>query len=930
MSRIGSRFLPSDADELGPGTRDVLRGLVYRVEVPDSILPSGNLPSLPTHVLLNRVPRLVRSLVIAAACLGAGRLAHAQQLPTTDQAKRLLETRPDLIAMLRQEIAKSGLTPDQIRARLRAAGYPDDLLDSYIGARRGGGSSSFRDSTSVIPTDDILDAMNALGIADSTDTSDLKNLLRQRAEMPRGRLGVGHDSSSRDSLGLRDTLTMIDTIDMVDSVGRLVSVPRRRRAPRVTADSGTNIFGLDVFSSSTTQFDPNLAGPVDASYRLGPGDRIVLIITGDAERAFTLDVTREGFVVVPGVGEITVANLTMAQLEDQLYAKLGRVYSGLRRDGSATTRFSVNLARLHTNQVYVLGDVEKPGSYRVSSAGTALTALYSAGGPTANGSMRTVEIKRGGRVVDSLDLYDYFLRADASHDPRLQSGDVVFVPVHGPRVRLFGEITRPGTYEMRRGATLADLVRDAGGFTPEAARRRVQVSRILPPAERGSNERAHVVIDVASTDQETDNPPAFPLEAGDVVQVFRVNDRVGHRVTVQGDVVTPGTVGFTAGMHLSDAIRLAGGAKPDAYVDRVLVSRLRGADSSRVQLRGSLPDTGGHSSNDLALQDDDEIRVFSVTEFRATEYVAITGAVRRPGRYPYREGMTLRDLVLLGGGLDERASLSEAEIARLPRSREGGRLAVAQRVALDSSYLLGKVEPPRASGSQMSVVQAGATPAPRDISLEPYDNVLILAQPDWEKPRKVVVTGEVVSPGTYALLNKGDRLSDVIRRAGGLTRAADPDGIVFYRSQSHLGRVGVNLREVLRDTSFRDNLLMQDGDSIFLPQFSGIVEVQGAVNAPRGVAWVPGADLTYYVRAAGGPTQLADQGRAYVTQPDGTVQSVVPRRFLPDSKPVPRPGSVVYVTQKDQVDHTDPVARLAVIAQIVGGLVALVAIARRP
>jgi protein involved in polysaccharide export with SLBB domain len=877
-------------------------------------------------VPLKRIVRLIAILL----CLVAGRVAHAQQLPTTDQAKRLLETRPDLIAMLRQEIAKSGLTPDQIRARLRAAGYPDDLLDAYIGPKRGSGNGSAivgRDSTTGIPTDDILDAMSALGITDSVDTSDLRNLLKQRGEMPRARMRGARDSLS-DTLRFADSLAFADTMaaDMVDSLGRLVRAPRRRLASRPAVDSGTTIFGLDVFSSGTTQFDPNLAGPVDASYRLGPGDRVVLIITGDAERAFTLDVTREGFVVVPGVGEITAANLTLGQLEDQLYAKLGRVYSGLHRDANATTRFSLNLARLHSNQVYVLGDVAQPGSYRVSSAGTALTALYAAGGPTTNGSMRRVEIKRGGRVVDSLDLYDYLLRADASHDPRLQSGDVVFVPVHGPRVRLYGEITRPGTYELRRGATLADLVRDAGGFTPDAAHRRVQVSRVLPPSQRDSAERARVVIDVASEGQETDDAPAFPLESGDVVRVFRVSDRVAHRVNVQGDVVMPGAVGFTPGMRLSDAVRLAGGAKPDAYADRVLVSRLRAADSTRVQLRGTLD-----ARSDLALQDDDEIRVFSMTEFRTTEYVAITGAVRRPGRYAYREGMTLRDLVLLGGGLDERASLSEAEIARLPRAREGGRLAVAQRVALDSSYLLGKVTSPAPTGSQMAVVQAGRpTAAMRDVTLEPYDNVLILAQPDWEKPRRVVVAGEVVSPGTYALLNKGDRLSDVIRRAGGLTRAADPAGIVFYRAQGHLGRVGVDLAHVLRDTSYRDNLLLQDGDSIFLPQFSGIVEVQGAVNAPRGVAWVPGADITYYVRAAGGATRLADENRSYVTQPDGTVESVVSRHILPDSKPVPKPGSVVYVTQKDQVDHTDPVARLAVIAQIVGGLVALVAIVRRP
>jgi hypothetical protein len=224
------------------------------------------------------------------------------------------------------------------------------------------------------------------------------------------------------------------------------------------------------------------------------------------------------------------------------------------------------------------------------------------------------------------------------------------------------------------------------------------------------------------------------------------------------------------------------------------------------------------------------------------------------------------------------------------------------------------------------VVQAGAT---RDVSLEPYDNVLILSQPDWVRPRRVVVTGEVNSPGTYTLLTKNDRLSDLLKRAGGLTTAAYTDGIVFYRREGRLGRVGVDLTAVLRDASARDNLLLADGDSIHLPQFSGIVEVQGAVNAPRGVAWVPGAKLDYYVRAAGGGSRASDVGRSYVTQPDGSVESVRTKRLLPDFQPEPRPGSVVFVTERDAQDKTDPIARLAVIAQIVGSLVAIVAITKR-
>lgn len=833
----------------------------------------------------------------------------------------MLETRPDLVAQVRREIAASGLTPDQIRSRLRAAGYPEDLLDAYVGPRRPGLDSVSANASSA----EVLDAVAALGITDSTDTSELRQMLRSRSR--RGARDSVQAARMRD--GFADSLSLgfapDDSLDTsADMPGRTRALNAARRRRGVTADSGFAIFGLSVFDAATTQFDPNLAGPVDANYRLGPGDRIVLILTGDAERSYTLDVTREGFIVIPGVGEVAVANLTLGQLEEVLYPRLGRVYSGLRRGGGATTHFSVNLARLHSNQVFVLGDVDQPGSYRVSSAGTALSALYAAGGPSHNGSMRRVEIRRGGRLVDSLDLYDYLLRADGSHDPRLQSGDVVFVPVHGPRVRAYGEIVRPSTYELRRAETLADLLRSAGGFTAEAARRRVQISRILPPSQRDTTDRARVVIDIASEQFATGNGPAYPLEPGDVIRVFAVNDRIGRRVAVAGDVWTPGSMGFTAGMHLSDAVRLAGGIKPDAYLGQVLVARLRGADSTRVQLHSAFADSTGRPTDDIALREDDEIRVFSVTDFRRAPYVAITGAVRRPVRMPYREGMTLRDLVMLAGGLDERAYLGEAEIARLPASREGGRLAETERVPLDSSYLLVR--------EQHRFVQQGSAPRPappRDVVLAPFDNVLILAQPDWDRPRHVTITGEVRFPGTYTLTNKQDRLSDVLQRAGGPTRAAYADGIVFYRHEGRVGRVGVDLGRVLRDAEYRDNLVLQDADSIHLPPFSGIVEVQGAVNAPRGVAYVPGADLNYYMHAAGGPSRTAEPGRAYVTQPDGSVESIVERSLRPDVIPVPRPGSVVVVTERDVTDRTDNVARFAVVAQIIGGLVTLVAILRR-
>jgi len=864
----------------------------------------------------------IRHFAVGCFLLIAAPRLYAQQLPTPDQAQRLLQTRPDLVAQLRQEIASSGLTPDQIRARLRAAGYPENLLDAYVGS-----TASGRDSTSgVMPTETVLDAVAALGLTDSVSTADLRGMLRRRRAQgtTRDTLRIGRDSLlDPDSLMVLDSLSSLDSIGlraMYDSFGRLVYVPRRpeqfsRQRAAARPDTGATIFGLNVFSETTTQFDPNLSGPVDANYRLGPGDRLVLIITGDAERAYTLDVTREGFIVIPGVGQIPVTNLTLGQLEEVLYPRLGKVFSGLNRTANATTHFYLNVAKLHSNQIFVLGDVDQPGSYRISSAGTALTALYAAGGPTKNGSLRTIEIRRAGRSVDTLDLYDYLLRADASHDSRLRSGDVLFVPVHGARVRIYGEVVRPATYELKRGETLEDLLRQAGGFTAEAARRRVQIARVLPPREReASTDRARVLIDISSAEFSTGAGPAYPMEPGDVVRVFAVSETITRRVSVRGDVFTPGFIGFTAGMRLSDALRTAGGIKPDAYQGEVLVSRLRASDSIRTELHTAFQDGTGRPLDDMPLREDDEVRVFSVTALRPRQFVAIAGAVRHSGRFAFHEGMTLRDLVLIAGGLEERASVKDAEIARRPASQEGGRLAVTTRVALDSSYLVLRAREGAARGP------AG------EIALQPADNVLILAQPDWEQARHVVVTGEVRSPGTYTLLAKSDRMSDVIQRAGGPTHSAYTAGVGFYRREGGLGRIGVDLPRVLRDTGYRDNLVLQDGDSLDIPAYTGVVEVQGAVNAPRGVAYVPGKNLVYYIRAAGGASKLGEEEHSYVTQSDGKVESFVYHRFWANEIPDPGPGSAVFVPEKDVKNPIDNAARLGIIAQVIGSLVTIIAV----
>lgn len=835
----------------------------------------------------------------------------------------MLQQNPALLEQLKQRILSSGLTPDQVRARLRAEGYPENLLDAYL---PGGAAPD-----SSFSSNDIFSALTQLGITDTTDIQlircgiDADTLgMRDTANLPSAALPPQNGQRVRTRA---DSLELKRRRDAAKQRARAQCVSRRDTSERARAeaDSGFTIFGLDFFRNPTTQFDANLAGPVDPNYRVGPGDRLVLVLTGDVEQAYTLDVTREGFIVVPQVGQIWVNNLTLAQLEDLLFTRLARVYSGVRRGAGATTHFYITPARLRSNQVFVTGEALKPGSYRISSAGTALTALYAAEGPSDNGSLRKVEIHHASGDTQTLDVYDYLLRGNASQDVRLDNNDRIFIPIHGPRVRVLGEIARPATYEMKENETLGDALRFAGGFTATASRRRVQIERILSPVERAAGGRDRVVTDVVSDEFATGSGPAIPIHAGDVIRVFPIAERVRNRVTVRGNVWTPGPIGIAPGMRISDVLHLAGGVKPDAYLGEISVTRLR-PDSTRIQLRAALRDTTGVVINDFPVQEDDEIRVFSTTDFRPTRYVAISGAVRRGGQFPYREGMTVRDLVLLAGGLEQSAYLNEAEVARLPADRSTGRTATTFRVPLDSSYIFER-------GPDGKYLGPPGLPAPsgphEEVVVQPYDNVLILRQPNWELQRTAVIGGEVRYPGRYSLRTKTEKLSDLIERAGGLTPDAYANGVVFYRTNG-VGRIGIELPRVLRNPRDVDNLPLQDGDSVYIPRYNAVVNVTGAVNSPLAVTWQPGATIDYYIRAAGGGAQKADLKRAYVRQPNGKVESRSPRFLMPDGTPRPQAGSIVFVPERDPSERgLDFLSSAGLIAQIAAGLATLVLALRR-
>ncbi len=790
----------------------------------------------------------MRFKVVALAGLLLG-LASPLGAQVADTAAAIEQIRQDLMSgrvspqEVRVRLRAAGISDAEVRRRLLEAGYPEDLLDQYLGV------SAMPMGASALTASQIEEILRTLAIPPAGD--------EQVPDMPP---------------------TPADTPEV---------------AAAAEVEEPLRIFGKSLFDRATTQFRPMAMGPVPSNYRLGPGDELVLILTGDVQEVYTLPITREGFVVIPNVGRVPVNGLTQEQLRNALYTYLGNVYSGVSRDPSATTLFEVSLSALRRSQVFVIGEVVQPAAYEVTSVATALQALYQAGGPTDQGSFRNVQVRRGERVVATLDIYEYLTEGAATGDVNLDQGDVVFVPVRGAWVRIDGNVLRPGIYEVKEGEGLQDLLRLAGGVQPEADLRRVQIDRILPPEQREAGvQRTLLDVNVSALLDAEGEP--IPVLAGDAVHVFAVSEERRNTVSIEGNVWAPGIYELMPNMRLSHLIDLAGGLRGDTYLGRAQVIRLDPLDLSRSLIPVSLTD-----DDDPLLSEYDEVKIFSVAEFRDRRFVTAHGAIQSPGVYEFSEQMTLRDLIIAAGGLRDDAYVLQAEVARISSQPDStGDFVEIFTVPLDSSYVISEW----ANAGQLPGVK------PDDFVLLRYDNVFIRNRPGWELQRTVTITGQVRFPGKYALRRKDERLSSIVERAGGLTAEAYADGIRFYRlseedtgteqSDLPLARVNVDLPAVLDDAQSRYNLILEGGDSVHIPEFIPTVRVEGSVLFPVSVMYKPGAPLDYYVNSAGGYARSGDKGRARVEYANGSVETVKKTLLIFKTEPKPEPGSRVFVPEK--------------------------------
>jgi len=752
-------------------------------------------------------------------------------------------------------------------------------------------------------------------------------------------------------------------------------------------------FGYDLFRNVPTTFAPATDIPVSPEYRIGPGDELHIRLYGKDQASASPVVDRDGLIDFPELGPIPVAGLSFSELREQLRKEVDERLIG--------TELSVTMGRLRSIQVFVLGDVVQPGNYTLSGLSTMSHALFLSGGVSEIGSLRHVQLKRGGALVGELDLYDMLTGGDSSGDLRLQSMDVIFVPPSGPRAGIRGEVRRPALYELKEGLSAADLIELAGGLTASAARDRALVERI----ENGHRTAYDITLDGASD---------WKLKDGDLLRVFSVPERPEDVVTLEGNVLQPGMRRYHKGMRLSDLIGSPADLLPESYFEYGLIQREDSLTREPTYLSYDLGAVlKGEEGADRPLVPRDRVFVFHSGHFRETPKVIIAGEVRHPGEYRFREGMRALDLILAAGGLTREAWMQKAELLRTePENRRilgrdldlDGVLAgdPAQNIVLmdldtlkvhsilevrERPYVevIGEVNHagryPLYEGMRVSdLVFAGGNVTERayltraeltrftvvdgerrelwrldislkdalmgdsdeNIQLQPYDNLLIRRLSNWRGAERVRVTGEVAFPGTYPI-EEGERLSDLIERFGGFLPEAYLPAAVFTRASVRdvqeaqlqrmaeqlegdlarlsvsspgsspeeiaknkaaidagqklvkslreaeaLGRLVIKLDDVasLRGSEF--DLLLRNGDHLYVPKLNEFVMVMGQVHNPMAFKYRPDWNAKKFIQQAGGKTRFADMKSTYVVRADGSVT---------DRDTDLKPGDVIVVPE---------------------------------
>jgi protein involved in polysaccharide export with SLBB domain len=692
--------------------------------------------------------------------------------------------------------------------------------------------------------------------------------------------------------------------------------------PRQQVEADLTVFGSELFTSNSLVFEPNLRIPTPVGYVLGPDDELVINVFGYSEKTYNVTVSEEGNIYIPQVGPIQVNGLTIEQASAKIRSKLAStIYKAI---NTGQTNLQVSLGKIRSIRVTVIGEARKPGTLTVSSLTTLFNLLYLCGGPSDYGSYRNIELIRANEVKRYVDLYAFLLKGDQKDNVPLKEGDVVRIPYYQTRVSLNGNVKRKGKYELREGENFEDLLQVSGGFADDAYKGAVTIYQFTETERR-------------ITDLTRSQFNQYQPSASDSIVVGKISDRYENRLKLRGAVMRPGDYALTPNLTLKDLIERAGGVKGDVYTRRGSINRLND-NNTPVQVSFDL-DAVLANKVSIPLKKNDEITIYSIFDLQTSPEVTIDGYIYRPGKYKWAQNLSLRDLILQAGGITEPGNASNIEIARRIDNAD---IAAANYVQ-----------------TEILNIDLSDSVAVNDVKLHPFDVINIRQRPGFSSQRTIFLEGMVRNPGRYTLRMSGEKISDVIKRAGGFRPNADTSALLIRRlskkSQSKEERervfskllraqkdsipdssivkkeiladydkISINLGLALSNPQSPENMLLEDGDVLTIENNTNLVKVTGEVYFPTIIPYKENARLNYYIEKSGSYTPLARKSGALVIYPDGKAKKVSRFLFI-KSYPEVVSRSEVYVPQKSDKNKSKisigewsvVLSSLAIIANII-------------
>ena len=670
----------------------------------------------------------------------------------------------------------------------------------------------------------------------------------------------------------------------------------------------TQVFGRNIFYNEMLTFEPSLNIPTPASYRLGAGDAVIIDVWGASQVTYENTVSPDGTVTLEDIGPLSLAGMTVAEANEYVKKQLARFYSG--------SNVTLTVGEVRSVQVQVMGEVMVPGTYTLSALSTAFNALYAAGGINNIGTLRDIKVYRGGRILTTIDVYDYILNGNTKGNVRLEDNDVIVVGPYDCLVNIRGKVKRPMFYEMKESESVASILDYAGGFAGDAYTNNIRLVR--------KSGREYSVYTVGEFDMN-----GFLLKDGDSLYVDSVIPRFSNVAEVRGAVFHPGQYQMDGSIKtVRQLIKAADGLREDAFVKRAVMHRQKEdltTEALSVDIEGIMAGT----TPDIPLRNNDILFIPSAVEMKGEQTLTIEGEVNFPGIYQYAENTTIEDLVLQAGGLTEAASMARVDVFRRIKNpdavQDDEKLAETFSFSLRGGLALGEGQ---------------------DFHLQPYDEVFVRKSPAYSEQRNVKISGAVNFEGEYAMDNKDYRLSDLVEAAGGLSSLAYAKGarlqrtltdeekqqretsmknsqIQLYEESLRSERaydmakadsilnmrldlgdtypVAINLERAMQNPGGDDDVRLREGDELVVPQFSNTVKISGEVMYPISLNYEKGKSLKYYIKRAGGFADRAHKSHVYAIYMNGSVQQLGRRA----SKDI-QPGCEIVVPTKPQRDKMTP------------------------